>query len=142
MNNDMSIGFELAADGIYQVVDELSRRSDGLLLLTSTPEQLGVECHIAQRCKGGISLLPGEAPDSPRKPREESKRRFSSAVFVSALSGQLDNVGRQVTNAVTKRNGGRSTPELALNLSGPGHSSAVSVSGVANPAPRDREVQE
>ena len=32
----------------YQVVDELSRQSEGLLLLTATPEQLGVESHFAR----------------------------------------------------------------------------------------------
>ena len=32
----------------YQVVDDLSRRSEGLLLLTATPEQLGVESHFAR----------------------------------------------------------------------------------------------
>ena len=32
----------------YQVVDELSRKSEGLLLLTATPEQLGVESHFAR----------------------------------------------------------------------------------------------
>ncbi|MDB6017365.1 MAG: polymerase associated protein RapA [Pedosphaera sp.] len=32
----------------YQVVEELSRQSEGLLLLTATPEQLGVESHFAR----------------------------------------------------------------------------------------------
>jgi len=32
----------------YQVVEELSRKSKGLLLLTATPEQLGVESHFAR----------------------------------------------------------------------------------------------
>jgi len=32
----------------YQVVEELSRKSVGLLLLTATPEQLGVESHFAR----------------------------------------------------------------------------------------------
>jgi ATP-dependent helicase HepA len=32
----------------YQVVDKLSRNSEGLLLLTATPEQLGVEGHFAR----------------------------------------------------------------------------------------------
>ena len=32
----------------YQVVEELSRQSAGLLLLTATPEQLGVESHFAR----------------------------------------------------------------------------------------------
>ena len=32
----------------YQVVEELSRRSEGLLLLTATPEQLGLESHFAR----------------------------------------------------------------------------------------------
>lgn len=32
----------------YQIVEEISRRSEGLLLLTATPEQLGVESHFAR----------------------------------------------------------------------------------------------
>lgn len=34
----------------YQIVEELSRRSAGLLLLTATPEQLGIESHFARLC--------------------------------------------------------------------------------------------
>jgi len=32
----------------YQIVDELSRKAEGLLLLTATPEQLGLESHFAR----------------------------------------------------------------------------------------------
>lgn len=32
----------------YQIVEELSRQSSGLLLLTATPEQLGIESHFAR----------------------------------------------------------------------------------------------
>ncbi len=39
---------EAAPSRAYQVVDELSRKSEGLLLLTATPEQLGVESHFAR----------------------------------------------------------------------------------------------
>ena len=39
---------EAAPSREYQVVDELSRKSEGLLLLTATPEQLGVESHFAR----------------------------------------------------------------------------------------------
>ena len=39
---------EAATSREYQVVDELSRKSEGLLLLTATPEQLGVESHFAR----------------------------------------------------------------------------------------------
>jgi ATP-dependent helicase HepA len=39
---------EAAPSRAYQVVEELSRKSDGLLLLTATPEQLGVESHFAR----------------------------------------------------------------------------------------------
>ena len=35
-------------------------------------------------------------------------------------SGQLEDLRCKVTKAVTKRNGGRSTPELGLNLSAGG----------------------
>jgi ATP-dependent helicase HepA len=39
---------ESAPSRSYQVVEELSRKSAGLLLLTATPEQLGVESHFAR----------------------------------------------------------------------------------------------
>jgi ATP-dependent helicase HepA len=39
---------ESAPSREYQVVDQLSRRSQGLLLLTATPEQLGVKSHFAR----------------------------------------------------------------------------------------------
>ena len=41
-------GRKRAPSRAYQVVDELSRKSEGLLLLTATPEQLGVESHFAR----------------------------------------------------------------------------------------------
>jgi hypothetical protein len=65
-------------------------------------------------CLSGIALVLSpilrvvtRAP-SPRAAK--LPRRFNSAAFISALSGQFEDVGRQVTKAVTKRNGGRSTP--------------------------------
>jgi len=39
---------ETAPSAEYQLVEELSRKSEGLLLLTATPEQLGVESHFAR----------------------------------------------------------------------------------------------
>lgn len=39
---------EAAPSREYQVVEEISRNSDGLLLLTATPEQLGLESHFAR----------------------------------------------------------------------------------------------
>jgi len=39
---------EAAPSREYQVVEDLSRESEGLLLLTATPEQLGVESHFAR----------------------------------------------------------------------------------------------
>jgi ATP-dependent helicase HepA len=39
---------ETAPSREYQVVEELSRQSEGLLLLTATPEQLGLEHHFAR----------------------------------------------------------------------------------------------
>jgi ATP-dependent helicase HepA len=41
---------EGAASREYQVVEDLSRKSAGLLLLTATPEQLGMESHFARLC--------------------------------------------------------------------------------------------
>lgn len=39
---------ETAPSRKYQIIDTLSRESEGLLLLTATPEQLGVESHFAR----------------------------------------------------------------------------------------------
>jgi ATP-dependent helicase HepA len=39
---------ESAPSREYQIVNELSRKSDALLLLTATPEQLGVQSHFAR----------------------------------------------------------------------------------------------
>ena len=39
---------EAAPSREYQVVEELSRKAEGLLLLTATPEQLGMESHFAR----------------------------------------------------------------------------------------------
>jgi ATP-dependent helicase HepA len=39
---------ETAPSREYQLVEDLSRKSEGLLLLTATPEQLGVESHFAR----------------------------------------------------------------------------------------------
>lgn len=39
---------EAAPSRPYQVVEQLSRKSEGLLLLTATPEQLGIESHFAR----------------------------------------------------------------------------------------------
>ncbi|HEU5125354.1 MAG TPA: RNA polymerase-associated protein RapA [Verrucomicrobiae bacterium] len=39
---------EAAPSREYQIVEELSQRSEGLLLLTATPEQLGIESHFAR----------------------------------------------------------------------------------------------
>ena len=39
---------EAAPSRQYQIVEDISRQSEGLLLLTATPEQLGVESHFAR----------------------------------------------------------------------------------------------
>jgi ATP-dependent helicase HepA len=39
---------ETAPSRKYKIVEDLSRKSEGLLLLTATPEQLGVESHFAR----------------------------------------------------------------------------------------------
>jgi ATP-dependent helicase HepA len=39
---------EAAPSREYQMVEDISRKSEGLLLLTATPEQLGVESHFAR----------------------------------------------------------------------------------------------
>jgi ATP-dependent helicase HepA len=68
----------------YQVVDELSRRSEGLLLLTATPEQLGVESHFAR-----LRLLdPDRYRDLATFQAEAKNYRSTAEVAEKLLAGK------------------------------------------------------
>ncbi|MBE0540901.1 MAG: RNA polymerase-associated protein RapA, partial [Verrucomicrobia bacterium] len=69
----------------YQVVDELSRRSEGLLLLTATPEQLGVESHFAR-----LRLLdPDRYRDLAAFEDESKDYRVTAGVAGKLLADQI-----------------------------------------------------
>jgi ATP-dependent helicase HepA len=84
---------ETAPSREYQVVDALSRKSAGLLLLTATPEQLGVESHFAR-----LRLL-----DSDRYPdlaafQAGSKDYKATAELAEKLRSEVE-----ITNGLTKK---------------------------------------
>ncbi|MDB6058790.1 MAG: polymerase associated protein RapA [Verrucomicrobiales bacterium] len=64
----------------YQVVEEISRNSEGLLLLTATPEQLGVESHFAR-----LRLLDPDRYSDLATFRAESEHYKSTAEVAGRL---------------------------------------------------------
>jgi ATP-dependent helicase HepA len=75
---------EVAPSPQYQVVDALSRKSEGLLLLTATPEQLGVESHFAR-----LHLLDPDRYRDLATFREEAKDyRATAGVAETLLAGK------------------------------------------------------
>jgi len=68
----------------YQIVEELSRKSDGLLLLTATPEQLGVESHFAR-----LRLLDPDRYGDLEKFQAESKDYKKTAEVTEKLAGGI-----------------------------------------------------
>src|SRR5206468_11620870 len=82
---------EAAPSRQYQVVDELSRKSEGLLLLTATPEQLGVESHFAR-----LRLL------DPDRYRDLSTVQAESKVYRGAaeLAEKLDGDNELTANDI------------------------------------------
>ena len=71
----------------YQLVEALTRKSHGLLLLTATPEQLGAEGHFAR-----LRLLdPERYPDL-----EQFKQEQTEYTEVAAVAGKLLN-GKKLT---------------------------------------------
>lgn len=73
----------------YKLVEALTRKSHGLLLLTATPEQLGAEGHFAR-----LRLL-----DPERYPNLESfKQEQADYTEVAAVAGKLVN-GKKLTKA-------------------------------------------
>jgi ATP-dependent helicase HepA len=68
----------------YQVVEEISRKSEGLLLLTATPEQLGVESHFAR-----LRLLdPDRYSDLAAFHAESENYKATAEVAAKLLSGK------------------------------------------------------
>ena len=66
----------------YRVVEELSRTSEGLLLLTATPEQLGVESHFARLCL----LDPDRYRDLPTFQAEAKDYRITAEIAGKLLA--------------------------------------------------------
>jgi ATP-dependent helicase HepA len=71
---------EAAPSREYQVVEQLSRQSVGLLLLTATPEQLGVESHFAR-----LRLLDPDRYCNLAKFKAESKDYKGTAELAEKL---------------------------------------------------------
>lgn len=74
---------EAAPSRAYQVVEELSRKSAGLLLLTATPEQLGVESHFAR-----LRLLDPDRYGDLASFRAESKDYQATAEVAGKLRAE------------------------------------------------------
>jgi len=74
---------ESAPSRSYQVVEELSRKSAGLLLLTATPEQLGVESHFAR-----LRLLDPDRYSDLASFRAQSKDYQATATVAEKLRGE------------------------------------------------------
>ena len=73
---------EAAPSREYQVVEELSRHAEGLLLLTATPEQLGVDSHFAR-----LRLLdPDRYGDLPTFHAEAKDYRVTAEVAEKLLA--------------------------------------------------------
>ncbi len=76
---------ESAPSREYQVVEDLSRQSEGLLLLTATPEQLGIESHFAR-----LRLLDPDRYRDLAIFQAESKDYKSSADLAEKLLSQKE----------------------------------------------------
>ena len=76
---------EAAPSRDYQVVDELSRKSEGLLLLTATPEQLGVESHFAR-----LRLLDADRYQSLAAFQAEARDYRGIAGIAEKLLAEID----------------------------------------------------
>ena len=74
---------EAAPGRSYRVVEQLSRKSAGLLLLTATPEQLGVESHFAR-----LTLLDPDRYNDLASFRAESKDYQATAAVAEKLRGE------------------------------------------------------
>ncbi len=91
---------EAAPSPEYQAVDTLAQKTEGLLLLTATPEQLGIESHFAR-----LRLLdPERYPDYPSFLRQSSGWR-EIAVLAEKLAGGETLSAREKTSlkSLTRR---------------------------------------
>lgn len=82
---------EAAPSREYQVVEELSRKSEGLLLLTATPEQLGVQSHFAR-----LRLLDPDRYSDLATYQAESKDYKATAKVAEKLLAQKELTGKDV----------------------------------------------
>jgi ATP-dependent helicase HepA len=82
---------ETAPSREYQVVEELSRKSEGLLLLTATPEQLGVESHFAR-----LRLLDPDRYRDLARFQSESKDYKSTAEVAEKLLAEMDLTSKDI----------------------------------------------
>ncbi|MCH2379475.1 MAG: RNA polymerase-associated protein RapA, partial [Pedosphaera sp.] len=76
----------------YQLVEALSRQSEGLLLLTATPEQLGLESHFAR-----LRLLDPDRYSSLAAFQADAKQYTAIAPIADAL-----HAGRELSDAQRK----------------------------------------
>jgi ATP-dependent helicase HepA len=83
---------ETAPSREYQVVEELSRKSEGLLLLTATPEQLGVESHFAR-----LRLLDPERYRDLATFQAEAKDYRGTAELTEKLLAQDELTGKDLS---------------------------------------------
>ncbi len=84
---------ETAPSREYQVVEELSRQSEGLLLLTATPEQLGVESHFAR-----LRLLDPDRYRDLATFQAESKDYKTTAEVAEKLRGEKALAKKDITS--------------------------------------------
>jgi ATP-dependent helicase HepA len=82
---------EAAPSREYQVVDDLSRKSAGLLLLTATPEQLGVESHFAR-----LRLLDPDRYRDLATFQGESKDYKATAEVAEKLIAEMELTSKQI----------------------------------------------
>jgi len=82
---------EAAPSREYQVVEDISRKAEGLLLLTATPEQLGVESHFAR-----LHLLDPDRYRDLATFQAESKDYRSTAEVAEKLLGEIELAERDI----------------------------------------------
>jgi len=82
---------EAAPSRKYQVVEALSRKSEGLLLLTATPEQLGVEGHFAR-----LRLLDPDRYSDLATFQAQEKDYRAVAEVAEKLSAQKELIQRDI----------------------------------------------
>ena len=94
----------------YQLVDTLSRRAKGLLLLTATPEQLGVESHFAR-----LRLLDPDRYTSLKAFKKESNqfKPVADTLYQVVKEGKLTKT--TLAPLLSQWGGASALPDLDLN---------------------------